>query len=194
VKSGQAAYRDAMAPAVIPAEKASAISRGGVHFKIGDQVVHPHHGLGVITNLANRQFEPGKSRAYYEISVGNGTLWVPVDEPGLGLRRLSARRDLAHCGRILEGAPSSVDLASHELRERLAKHLKDGTILAQCEVVRDLSSLGWRKPLQGSLAEFRRMALSVLCQEWAAVAGISVEAATDEINAHLERGKQAHNG
>ena len=163
-------------------------------FKIGDQVVHPHHGVGTITNLANKRFEPGESRAYYEISVGTGTLWVPVDEPSLGLRRLSPKAELAHCGSVLESAPSPLDLAPHELRDRLSKHLRDGTILAQCEVVRDLTALGWRRPLQGSMAEFRRMALAVLCQEWAAVAGIPLERATDEINAHLEKGRQANAG
>lgn len=163
-------------------------------FKVGDQVVHPHHGVGTITSLANKQFAPGQSRAYYEISIGSGTLWVPVDEPSLGLRQLSTRRELDRCGRILEGAPSPLDIAPRELRDQLARHLRDGTIAAQCEVVRDLTALGWHRPLQGSMAEFRRIALSVLCQEWAIVAAISPEAATNEINASLERGRLAHHG
>jgi RNA polymerase-interacting CarD/CdnL/TRCF family regulator len=161
-------------------------------FKVGDQVVHPHHGVGTITNLANRQFEMGKSRAYYEVTIGSGTVWVPVDEPGLGLRQLSTVPELELCGLILEAAPSPLDIAPRELRDRLSRHIRDGSILAQCEVVRDLTALGWRRPLQGSMAEFRRMALGVLCQEWAAVAGIPLETATDEINAHLARGRQVN--
>ncbi len=161
-------------------------------FKIGDRVVHPHHGVGTITNLANRQFESGTPRSYYEISIGTGTLWVPVDEPGLGLRKLTAKSKLDQCSEILESVPSSLDVAPRELRGQLSRHLRDGSIVAQCEVVRDLSALGWRKPLEGSMAEFRRTALSVLCQEWAAVAEIPIAEATQKITASLAKGKQLH--
>jgi RNA polymerase-interacting CarD/CdnL/TRCF family regulator len=161
-------------------------------FKIGDRVVHPHHGVGKITNLANKQFGAGESRAYYEIAIGDGTLWVPVDEPGLGLRGLTAKSKLEHCGLILEGPPSPLDINPRELRGQLSRHLREGTIEAQCEVVRDVSALSWRKPLVGPMADFRRMALSVLCQEWATVAEISLAEATDRINAHLGKGKQSH--
>ncbi len=161
-------------------------------FKIGDQVVHPRHGIGTITKLANKQFEPGRVRAYYEITIGSSTVWVPVDEPALGLRQLGTRDDLRRCGPILESAPSDLDIAPHELRERLAKHLRDGSILAQCEVVRDLSALAWRRPLQGSMGEFQRAALGLLCQEWAIVAHIPIEQATLQVNDHLAKGRAAH--
>lgn len=161
-------------------------------FKIGDRVVHPHHGVGSITNLANKQFGPGPLRAYYEISMSTATLWVPIDDPSLGLRKLTVQSELERCRLILEGTPSAFDLAPRQLRDQLAKHLRDGTISAQCEVVRDLTALGWRKPLYGPMAELRRMALAVLCQEWSIVAGISLVEATNRINAFLGKAKQAY--
>ncbi len=163
-------------------------------FKIGDRVVHPHHGVGTITNLASRQFEPGAPRSYYEISIGDGTLWVPVDEPSLGLRKLTAKSQLDHCAAILQSVPSSLDVAPRELRDQLSKHLREGTIVAHCEVVRDLTALGWRKPLLGAMAEFRRMALGVLCEEWAAVAEIPLPEATQRISGYLGKGRQLHHG
>lgn len=161
-------------------------------FKIGDRVVHPHHGVGTITNLASRIFEPGTPRSYYEISIGDGTLWVPVDEPSLGLRKLTPKSQLDECARILQSQPTSLEVSPREVREQLSKHLRDGTIVAQCEVVRDLTALGWRKPLQGSMAEFHRMAVGVLCQEWAAVAGIPLTEASQKISAYLGIGRQLH--
>ncbi len=163
-------------------------------FHIGERVVHPHHGVGTITNVASRQFGPGESRAYYEIAIGDGTLWVPVDEPELGLRKLTAKNQLEQCGLVLEGTPTSRDVNPRELRGVLSRHLRNGTIMAQCEVVRDLTAMSWHKPLVGPMAEFRRMALSVLCQEWSVVAEIPLAEATNRINGYLGRGKQLHQG
>jgi CarD family transcriptional regulator len=159
-------------------------------FQIGDRVVHPHHGVGFIVNVAEKQFEPGVSRNYYEISLMGSTLWVPVDGPGLGLRKLSTKNELDHCSQILQSSPSSLSIDPRQLRGQLVSRLKEGTITAQCEVVRDLTALGWKKPLYGAMAEFRRMTLDVLCQEWAAVAGIPLTEATYKINAYLTKGKQ----
>jgi len=165
-----------------------------IAFKIGQRVVHPHHGVGTIVSLADKQFAEGSSRSYYEISIPDGTLWVPVDQPGLGLRHLSTQSELEKCGRILQSSPSISDLDPRKLREEFARRLKDGTIFAECEVVRDVTALGWKKPLLGAMADLRRMAFNVLCQEWAAVAGIPLAEATHKINAYLNVGKQAHHG
>ncbi len=161
-------------------------------FKVGQRVVHPHHGVGTITDLADRQFSQGSSRSYYEISIPGATLWVPTDEPGLGLRRLSTKSELEKCGRILQSAPTVSELDPRKLREEYARRLKDGTILDECEVVRDVTALGWKKPLLGAMAELRRMALNVLCQEWAVVAEIPLTEATHKINAYLTAGKRMH--
>ncbi|HEX8990229.1 MAG TPA: CarD family transcriptional regulator [Anaerolineales bacterium] len=163
-------------------------------FKIGEKVVHPHHGVGTIANLVDKQFDSDGSRRYYEISIADGTLWVPVDEPDLGLRGLTSKSELDRCGKILQGSPATSDLDPRRLREELARHLRAGTIVAQCEVVRDVTALGWKKPLVGAMAELRRMALNVLCQEWAAVAGLPLGEATHTINAYLSIGKKAYHG
>lgn len=162
-----------------------------MHFKIGERVVHPHHGIGTVVGLSERQFEKEAPRSYYEVSIADGTIWVPVDEPGLGLRKLTVKSELERCGRVLKGAPSDLRVDPRLLRSQLSDHLKQGSIIAQCEVVRDLTALGWHKPLFGPLAEFRRMALDVLCQEWAVVAEIPLEEAAHKINGYLSQGKRA---
>jgi len=74
----------------------------------------------------------------------------------------------------------------------LSDHLKEGTITANCEVVRDLTAFGWHKPLSGTVSAFLNVAQDVLCQEWAAVEEIPLEEAAAEINALLEKGKQTN--
>jgi len=160
-------------------------------FEIGDKVVHPQHGVGYVSNLEEKQFEPNKSRVYYVVSIPDTTLWVPVDLSTSGLRKLGAKSELEQCYQILQSAPQTLN-AGRDLLANLAGRIKQGTIIAQCEVVRDLTAFGWHKPLFGPLADFQRMALDVLCQEWAVIKGVSVADASYEINDLLKKSRTIH--
>ena len=142
-------------------------------FDIGDKVVHPQHGVGYVANLEEKQFAPNAPRTYYVISIPDTTLWVPIDMPTSGLRKLSVRSELDQCRQVLQSVPQPLK-ADRGLLSSLISHINQGTIIAQCEVVRDMAAFGWRKPLYGPMAEFQRVVLNVLSQEWAAVEGLSV--------------------
>jgi len=160
-------------------------------FEIGDKVVHPQHGVGYVSNLEEKQFEPNKSRKYYVVSIPDTTLWVPVDLSTSGLRKLGGKSELEQCYQILQSAPQTLN-AGRDLLASLAGRIKQGTIIAQCEVVRDLTAFGWHKPLFGPIADFQRMALNVLCQEWAVIKGVSVAEASFEINDLLKKSRTTH--
>jgi len=157
-------------------------------FSIGDKVVHPHHGVGFVAGLEEKQFEPNAARLYYVVSIPDTTLWVPVDLSTSGLRKLGLKSELEECRHVLQTAPQALD-ASRALLSNLTARIKQGTIIAQCEVVRDLTAFGQRKPLFGPIADFQRMAMNVLCQEWAAVKGVSQTEAAHEINVLLTKGR-----
>lgn len=157
-------------------------------FSIGDKVVHPQQGVGYVASLEEKQFEPNKPRMYYVVSIPDTTVWVPVDLPTSGLRKISARSELEQCRQVLQSVPQPLN-SDRSLLASLVSHINQGTIKAQCEVVRDLTAHGWHKPLYGPMAEFQRVILNVLSQEWAAVEGISVVEAAHEINVLLKKGK-----
>ena len=159
-------------------------------FAIGDKVVHPQHGVGFVTGLEEKQFEPGTARMYYVVSIPDTTLWVPVDLSTSGLRKLGFKSDLKECRRVLQEAPQALT-PGRDLLANLSARIKGGTIIAQCEVVRDLEAFGRNKPLYGPLADFHRMALNVLCQEWATVKGVSEAEASHEVNGLLKKGRAA---
>jgi CarD family transcriptional regulator len=156
-------------------------------FAIGDKVVHPQHGVGLVTGLEEKKFEPSVTRMYYVVAISDTTLWVPVDFSASGLRKLGLKSELEQCHQILQASPQALN-AGQELLSSLSGRIKQGTIIAQCEVVRDLAAFGWHKPLYGPLADFQRMVMNVLCQEWAAVKGISQAEASREINGLLTKG------
>jgi CarD family transcriptional regulator len=156
-------------------------------FKIGEKVVHPQHGVGQIVNLEDREFERGNTRRYYEISIpGGSTVWVPVDLSNSGLRRLAHKSELAYCREILKSPPSPLMEDGRVRQSALVAHLKQGTIVAQCEVVRDVSAFVAHKPAYGTISAFLEAMLRVLCQEWAIVQETTIADAMSEISSLLE--------
>ena len=117
-----------------------------MEFDVGDQVVHPRHGVGYVVDVEEKLFEPNPPRTYYVIRIPNTTLWVPVDLDTSGLRKLSVRSELERCRVVLQSAPQELK-PDRGLQASLAGQINQGTIIAQCEVVRDLTAYGWRKPL-----------------------------------------------
>jgi RNA polymerase-interacting CarD/CdnL/TRCF family regulator len=161
-------------------------------FKVGDRIIHPRHGLGQVTKLAVKQFVEGEKRPFYEISFPGSTLWVPLNLTTSGIRKLSAKTEIASCRQVLRAPAEPLKDDFRLRRMELNDHLKEGTLTARCEVVRDLTAYGRRKPLNGSIAAFLQTALDVLCQEWAAVEKITPEEAATEIQSLIEKGKQAN--
>ena len=160
-----------------------------VNLNIGDTVVHPQYGVGQVVKLEEREFEPGVMRRYYEISIPGSTLWVPLDQPTFGLRKLTIRSEIDRCRQILSSRPLPLTEDARLRQSELSARLKEGTIIAHCEVVRDLSAYGAHKPISGTIASFLRVAQDVLSQEWAAVEGITLAEASAEIGSLLEKSK-----
>lgn len=161
-------------------------------FKVGDRVIHPRHGLGQVTSLAVKQFVEGEKRPFYEISFPGSTLWVPLSLHSTGIRKLTVKSEVANCRRLLKGPASPLNSDPRLRQAELRDHLKEGTLTAHCEVVRDLAATGWHKPLGGAMATFFKVTQDVLCQEWAAVEGVSLAEAENEITSLLDKGRQAN--
>jgi RNA polymerase-interacting CarD/CdnL/TRCF family regulator len=156
-------------------------------FEIGDNVVHPQHGVGQIVKLEEREFERGHTRRYYEIRIPGGIVWVPVDLPNSGLRRLAQKSELARCREILQAPPLPLMEDGRVRQAALVARLKQGTLAVQCEVVRDLSAFIAHKPAYGTITAFLEAMLRVLCQEWAMVQETTMSEAMAEISSLLEQ-------
>lgn len=159
-------------------------------FQVGDQVVHPQHGVGRVIKLEERSFAPGAMRLYYEVSLVNGsTVWVPMDLSISGLRKVTSRGEITVCRKILEARPSPLDEDARYRQSGLAARLKKGTVRTQCEVVRDLYAFGEHRSLNGTIGIFYKAAQEVLCQEWATVEGVPLAEAVQEIERLLEKSR-----
>ena len=114
-------------------------------------MVHPKYGVGIVANLKDREFEPGVMHRYYEISMPGTTLWVSLEMPTFGLRKLTVRSEIARCRIILASPPAPFIENVRERQTEMADQLKLGTIAAHCEVVRDLYAYFADKPSSGRI-------------------------------------------
>jgi len=100
-------------------------------FQVGDQVIHPRHGVGQVTGLSVKQFVKGEKRPFSEISFPGSTLWVPLNLASPGIRKLTVKGEIASCRRVQQ-APAKPLNDDFRLRQmQLKDYLKEGTLTAR---------------------------------------------------------------
>lgn len=162
-------------------------------YQTGDLVVHPSYGLGSIVRLEERRLDASGQRSYYVMEAGASTVWVPVQPDGTAaLRAVTPVRDLAHYRAVLRGTPNQLDRDHNKRRLELKERLATGSFLILCEVVRDLSALGWQRPLRDADAAVLNKVRDNLLREWAAASGQTIAGAEEEVNRLLQAGRAAH--
>jgi CarD family transcriptional regulator len=163
-----------------------------MRFRANDLIVHPQHGVGRVVKLESREFGQGKRQEYYEIAIPTGTVWVPVEGPAHGLRKLGSKADLGRYRSVLRSRPTPLSPDHKQRQIALVERLRESSFQARCEVVRDLTAHSWEKPLNESSGNLLRSARQVLCAEWAAAEGLTLAEATREVEALLLEGKETY--
>lgn len=109
-------------------------------FKIGDKVVYPMHGAGIIEAIEEKEVL-GKKRKYYimRMPIGNMKVMVPLDSVNqIGLRSVVGNEDIDTVLGILQ--QEDTDMSSNWNRRYRAnmEKIKSGDIFEVAEVVRNL--------------------------------------------------------
>jgi CarD family transcriptional regulator len=159
-------------------------------FKVGDAIIHPVRGAGVITGIDKRQWR-GSNDRYYTIRLlaeEGTTLMVPVDTADtLGLRRAITQSKLKSVWRVLRADPQSLPVDHKQRYQLLKEKLQTGDIMDVTEVVRDMA---WRQQQEGRLTTVGKRlyekGITLLAGEIAAVQSTDVENAEMEIRERLQ--------
>jgi len=168
------------------------IKESPMSFQIGDWVVLPVHGVGRIVKIDERNFFGVEIRRYYEVETPKSTIWVPTEpSDATRMRVLTVKSDLAQHRSLLKSRPTPLNKDRRQRHLDLINRLKQGSFSGLCEVVRDLTAFGWDKPLNEVDTASLRQACENLCEEWAAVEGMSVDEVNRELEALLLEGRQA---
>lgn len=157
-------------------------------FLIGDKVVYPMQGIGIIDRIEDKIFS-GKNREYIIVKIlsNNLEIMIPSDTiSNSNLRKITDNStledvlfDLTTKNNNLEGIS-----AKERYQNNMAK-IKSGSLKDSAEVVYDLILMNKEKSLNTSEKQLFNTAHKFLVQEVCFIKNISETEATDFLNLNL---------
>lgn len=118
-------------------------------FKVGDKVVYPNHGVGIIEQVTKKSIGDMVSSFYcLRIISTDSTVMVPVGNTiAVGLRKLLTKREVTRVMEVLKtGDVATYDDWKGRFQANSEK-MRTGDILAVAEVLKSLTVLAEIKPL-----------------------------------------------
>lgn len=140
-------------------------------FRVGETVVHPHHGAAVVDEIERRSFG-GQDLDYIVLSSShNGlTLRVPVEKADeIGLRPCISRTQVTHIMDVLSDDPSPVKGHWSRRLKQNQQRLRSGDLEQVAQVLRDLSAKDTEKGLSPAEKRLRDNARRMIDAELSAV-------------------------
>lgn len=153
-------------------------------FVIGDKIVYPMHGAGIIEQIEEKTIL-GETRRYYILRVpcGDMKIMIPIDSSeDIGIRGIISREEMITVVEFL--GEESTEMSSNwnrRYRENMEK-LKTGDIHNVAEVVRNLMRTDKEKKLSTGEKKMLSNAKQILVSEMILVNDIDQEAAIDIID------------
>ena len=156
-------------------------------FQIGDKVVHPMHGAGVIDSIVQRRVA-GQVQEYYQLklSVGNMVVMVPTDNTGeVGMRPVVSGAKAEELMSEMQGI--EVDMTSNwnrRYRENLVR-LKSGDLLEVARVVKGLRRRESQRGLSNGERKMLHTAKQILISELVLAQSLPYETVESSIDTVL---------
>lgn len=152
-------------------------------FIVGNTVIHPIHGLGVVQSIADQEIM-GQKGAYANIRfpMAKITVSVPADGESSCIRTLIDLKDMdkviAHMRKESEELPArSSDRYNINIRK-----IKTNDIYRLAEVVRDLTSLACERKLSPKEQNMLKQTRRAIAIEFSELSGHSIEHFENEID------------
>lgn len=154
-------------------------------FKIGDEVVYPMHGAGVIVGIEDREIL-GEKREYYilKMPINDMSVMVPVGNVGdVGVRSILSKEEMDKIVEILR-SEEDVDMPTNWNRRYRFNmdRIKTGEIEEIAKVVRCLERLDKEKTLSTGERKMLTSSKQIIISEMVLVYEKSVDDIVDFIN------------
>jgi CarD family transcriptional regulator len=160
-------------------------------FDVGDKVVYPMHGAGVIESIEVKEVFGRRQKFYImRLPMGNLRVMIPTDgSEECGLRSVIDENELKDVLQILQGERTRMSNNWNRRYRANLEKLKSGDIYEVAEVVRNLTLRDKEKKLSTGERKMLESARLILVSELALVANVGEEQALvtieDAVNSSL---------
>jgi CarD family transcriptional regulator, regulator of rRNA transcription len=159
-----------------------------VAFDIGDKVIYPNHGLGVIERIETKTIM-GTTCGFYQLRMANETtVFVPVDNvDGVGLRRAVSDHEVERLFHLLgDGKIDSHQNWKGRFKDN-SDRMRTGSIYDVVEVLKSLTFLSKSKSLSFREKRMLDRAKFLVVSEITEVLAEKTPAVEEKVDKALER-------
>ena len=153
-------------------------------FKVGEKVVYPAHGVGVIQSIQTRVVS-GTEKTFYMLRIldSDMTIMIPTENvDSVGLRRVIGREMVTKVYKILREKRVEIDQQTWNRRYReYTEKIKTGSVLEIAKVLRDLFVLKGDKELSFGERKMLDTARNLLVKELAIAKSHSEDKILEEL-------------
>lgn len=153
-------------------------------FNIGDRIVYPMHGAGVIEGKEEKDIG-GATEEYYVIKLTTGDMkvMIPINNVNLvGIREVIAEDEVVKVFEVLKDKTSKMSTNWNRRYRANMEKIKSGSIYEVAEVVRNLSLRDREKGLSTGERKMLENARQILCSEL----GLAQDLAEEQVEALVE--------
>lgn len=153
-------------------------------YQIGDKIVHPMHGAGVIDSIVQRKVN-GELKDYYLLNLSGGSMMVmiPTDNTAeIGVRPVISGQEACEILSAMENIEVSMTQNwNRRYRENMVR-LKSGNLLEVARVVKGLMLRDNERGLSTGERKMLHTARQILISELVLAQSLPYEAVEERIN------------
>lgn len=157
-------------------------------FSIGDKVVYPMHGAGIIESIEEKEIL-GKKRKYYimKMPLGDMKVMIPLDNvEDIGLRDIISLTEVEQVMAVLNDDISKMHMNWNRRYRANMDRIKSGDIYEVAAVVRNLMLRDKEKGLSTGERKMLGNAKQILVSELVLARGIDERTAEELINTAIQ--------
>lgn len=153
-------------------------------FKIGDKIVYPMHGAGVIESIEEKEFL-GKTQKYYvmKMPMGDMKVMIPINNTeGIGIREII---DSVEVDKVIKVLHTDRTIMSPNWNKRYRENMdkiKSGNIYEVADVVRNLYMREKEKGLSTGEKKMLNSAKQILMSELVLAKDLKVHEAEEVLD------------
>ncbi len=159
-----------------------------MEFRVGDKVVYPNHGVGIIEEIKSRSVSDDNGEQFYMLRIHSNSSLVMVptaNVKSVGLRRIIKRADVDGLYKLLQEDFFEPEADWKGRYKDHSEKMRTGSIFQVAEVLRNLVYLSYKKSLSFREKRMLDRAKQLIVSEVAIVRGLNEKIVEDQIDSAM---------